>query len=146
MLLKKLKQIGLQGLLFTCEAGFELLRAWFLIHSTPFSYYSRYLGEVAPIQATHIPTYSNPLLVFALRSAVLRFAKFSPIPTRCLAQAMAVRQLMKRRGLDTEIFLGVNKQEGKLAAHAWSKHGDLFLTGNKGYTKFTVIARFVTLF
>jgi hypothetical protein len=41
------------------------------------------------------------------------------------------------------MFLGVNKDEEKnLTAHAWLKCGEIFITGKRGYQKFTVVSSF----
>ncbi len=37
----------------------------------------------------------------------------------CLTRALAVARLLARRGVATEVRIGVRKVEGQLAAHAW---------------------------
>jgi hypothetical protein len=144
MSLSKITKLSFADWCFTFEAGLELLKAWFCIYFTPFSFYSRFLGKSVSIDYQYIANEVDRELLFRLKSAVLRFARRSPIPTRCLAQAIAMRQIAKRRGIDCEIFLGVKKNEENLLAHAWTKHGELFLTGAKGHSQFTVVGRFLT--
>lgn len=40
----------------------------------------------------------------------------------CLRQSLALWWLLKRRGIDTELRIGVRKQGNALQAHAWVEH------------------------
>ena len=40
----------------------------------------------------------------------------------CLRQSLALWWLLKRRGIDTELRIGVRKEGGALQAHAWVEH------------------------
>jgi hypothetical protein len=40
----------------------------------------------------------------------------------CLRQSLALRWLLKRRGIDTELRIGVRKEGNALRAHAWVEH------------------------
>ena len=50
------------------------------------------------------------------------------IKATCLRQSLLVYWLLRRRGLDPEIKLGVRKQDGALDAHAWVELDGLALT------------------
>ena len=41
------------------------------------------------------------------------------LQARCLSQAMLVRALLRRRGLDAVLQVGVRKDSGQFDAHAW---------------------------
>jgi hypothetical protein len=41
------------------------------------------------------------------------------VQARCLSQAMLVRALLRRRGLDAVLQVGVRKDRGQFDAHAW---------------------------
>lgn len=43
----------------------------------------------------------------------------SPLPTRCLPQALAVYTLLRRSGLDPELRLGVDRIGSRPDMHAW---------------------------
>lgn len=58
---------------------------------------------------------------------------------KCLAQAVAAQRLLKRKKITTQLYLGVNKNENALKAHAWLKHGDYFITGEKGSHHFATV-------
>jgi hypothetical protein len=40
-------------------------------------------------------------------------------PMRCLPQALCLRRLLGRHGIAAELKIGVARQDGELAAHAW---------------------------
>jgi hypothetical protein len=54
--------------------------------------------------------------LWRLADAVARRAPRRPT---CLAQALAVGWLLRRRGIATTLRFGVRRQEGVFAAHAW---------------------------
>ncbi len=68
-----------------------------------------------------------------------------PWDGRCLAQALAATSMLRRRGLEGTVTLGV--REGKSAsfdAHAWLRMGSCMVTGGPGheeYKPFTTFAR-----
>jgi hypothetical protein len=49
-------------------------------------------------------------------------APWSPLPANCLPRALVLCRLLRRRGLQAELRLGVGKPEGEFAAHAWVEH------------------------
>jgi hypothetical protein len=60
--------------------------------------------------------------VAAVSRAVVRASRLVPAPT-CLAQAIAARDLLARRGVATDLRLGVARDDlGRMSAHAWLEH------------------------
>ena len=60
------------------------------------------------------------------REAVLRTAKLvdmaanhHPLPMRCLVRSLALSRFLARRGITTEVRLGVRREGGRLLGHAW---------------------------
>ena len=43
----------------------------------------------------------------------------APLAATCLPQALAVHAVLRRRGLDPELRIGVRKAEDRFEAHAW---------------------------
>lgn len=41
------------------------------------------------------------------------------LPVRCLQRAVVLQGFLVRRGLDTELRIGVRRQQGRMLAHAW---------------------------
>ena len=67
-----------------------------------------------------------------------------PWRCRCMAQAIAGKFMLARRGIRSTLFIGVKKNEAKdtLQSHAWLTSGDLYVTGEKGHERFRVITNF----
>ncbi len=54
--------------------------------------------------------------------AVTMAANHSPLPSTCLSRSLVIWLLLRRRGIDSEIRLGVRKDAGAVAGHAWVEH------------------------
>jgi hypothetical protein len=71
------------------------------------------------------PDTFHPTTAVELRQAE-RLAQLTSIaarrgvaPARCLSQALLLRALLRRRGLDAVLQVGVRKDAGEFDAHAW---------------------------
>ena len=72
--------------------------------------------------------------------AVRAAAPKTPWKSACLAQALAGKWMLGRRGLHGTIRLGVAKDaDGNLHAHAWLCAGDTILTGGAQVRRFTPV-------
>ena len=83
--------------------------------------------------------------IIAVIRIIRKAAIYSPWKSECLVQSLAAQRLLKRRNLPGTIFLGVMKdtdKNEKMRAHAWTKCGDIFITGRHGHEKFTVVSVF----
>jgi hypothetical protein len=72
-------------------------------------------------------------------------ARYFPWDAKCLAQAVAGKWMLRRRGLPSTLYLGVERvHEGEkwLEAHAWLRSGTDFVTGERHYERFHVLAAF----
>jgi hypothetical protein len=75
--------------------------------------------------------------------AVATASRHLPGDCLCLAQAMAGKAMLKRRGVPSTLYLGLAKgSEAQLQAHAWLQCGERILSGRQGMAGFTVIATF----
>jgi hypothetical protein len=75
--------------------------------------------------------------------ALDRVSRRTPWDSNCLAQALAGKQMLRRRGISSTLYLGVAKEGGaQLEAHAWLRSGALTLTGGDDLDRFAVIATF----
>jgi hypothetical protein len=73
--------------------------------------------------------------------AVRAAAPKTPWQSACLAQAIAGKWMLGRRGLRATIRLGVAKDAaGNIRAHAWLYSGDTILAGGAQAPRFTTIA------
>jgi hypothetical protein len=60
----------------------------------------------------------------------------------CLPQALAAHAMLRRRGIASRVCLGVAREHGKLAAHAWVEIGTDRVVGGGGAAAFTRLAEF----
>ena len=77
--------------------------------------------------------------------AILRAAAHTPWESACLAQVLTARQMLQRRGIPGAFWLGAAKGgEGdpEMEAHAWTRCGDLFVTGRAGHERYTPLSAF----
>lgn len=78
-----------------------------------------------------------------IAKAISTMSKYTPWNSKCLVQAYAAKQMLKRRGLPYTIYLGIAKDENKrLIAHAWVRCGTYYVTGGDGSKKFTITGCF----
>jgi hypothetical protein len=71
-------------------------------------------------------------------------AKHTPWESACLAQALTAHRMLRKRGIPGVFYLGVMRDgtaEEKMKAHAWSKCGEIVVTGG-GYEGFAVLSAF----
>lgn len=76
-------------------------------------------------------------------------ARRMPFRAACLQQAIAVKRMLSRRGLEATVLFGVSREAADratpaagAAAHAWVKVGATVVNGDANLAKFTVVARF----
>lgn len=61
----------------------------------------------------------------------------------CLVQAFTAKKMLKDRKIKSTVYLGVSKNENnELIAHAWTRCGEVYITGGNGHKKFTVTGFF----
>jgi hypothetical protein len=68
-----------------------------------------------------------------LRSAVLLASRYTLWHNKCLIQSLAARQMLARRGISSQLSLGLRRNEhNKTEAHAWLKVDDIELVRKNG--------------
>ena len=86
-----------------------------------------WLARFAPASA---PNVADPASIgFAERAAYIARAVSarSPWRTSCLRQALALWLLLRRRGLDAQLKIGVIRRQAPFMAHAWVELGGVAL-------------------
>ncbi|MDA3971870.1 MAG: lasso peptide biosynthesis B2 protein [Desulfobulbaceae bacterium] len=115
------------------------------ILTIPFKWLTRSLDH-AQNQRNLVILMSQEVEMASLVSlSINRAAKYTPWKSACLAQALTAQYMLRKRHIPGLFFLGLRKNkdvEQKMDAHAWSKCGDLMITGGKGHEGFTVISVF----
>jgi Transglutaminase-like superfamily len=76
--------------------------------------------------------------------AIARAARHVPFRAVCLQQAFAALLMLRRRGLAAIVHLGLAREDGcdDLKAHAWSRCGELPVTGVAQARGFVQVATF----
>ena len=68
----------------------------------------------------------------SLKKAILLSSHYSFWRNKCLVQSLAARRMLKRRGISSQLSLGLRRDEhNKTYAHAWLKVGDIEIVEKK---------------
>lgn len=105
-----------------CLLPFDRLRGWVAATDKP-------AGQPAPIEEMH-----------EITKAIERLGRFlAPLQINCLPQALVGQRLLRRKGFDVQLKIGVLKDRGDLlAAHAWLEYQGQVILGNlQGLRQFT---------
>jgi Transglutaminase-like superfamily len=125
----------------TAEAAFYLLAVRLAFGLLPLSSALRLFGIVqgdagaGRIAAPEVQEVSR---------AIARAARHVPFRAVCLQQAFAALLMLRRRGLAATVHLGLAREDGSadLKAHAWSRCGELPVTGVPQARGFVPVAAF----
>lgn len=139
--LKKFLALGHQKKWLLVEAAAALARGRVMV-LLPFS-------KVAPTLGVHMketPLAANAEEARKVRQvarAIALMHRHTPWQTHCLARAFAGMEMLKRRGIESTLYLGTGKDKnGKMIAHAWLRSGDIYVTGADVMDQFTVVATY----
>ena len=78
-----------------------------------------------------------------VKRALRRVSRNVPWDCKCLAQALAGKAMLSRRGLPATLFIGVTRDDQReFRAHAWLKSGAAFISGGEGHEAYTVMSGF----
>lgn len=104
--------------------------------------------------AVHRTHYESPALdsadalcAAAVGWAVQAASRYTPWSNTCLVQVLAAQRMLRERGIPGAFYIGAAPGDGTsgtvgLEAHAWLKCGDLFITGEAGRARYTVVSSF----
>ena len=75
-----------------------------------------------------------------MRGALAAVKRYIPWVGNCWSQAAAGMVLLRKQGVPCELVLGTRLQSGNpVAAHAWLKYGDVFISGGKNQHEYAVV-------
>jgi hypothetical protein len=109
----------------------------------PFKYYRKLLGNIQVEAQNNLEIYHSEDIIH-IRDLVLAVCRHTPWDSKCLVQAVICKRLLKKRGFNSTLYLGVKTafEKKKMEAHAWLKLDDLILTGAKRHRHFKVVSFF----
>lgn len=133
--------------LLALESLAELVRAR-IVTLLPARIYTRDLGAVAHAAALPATPEQNDEAV-RIGRIVDKVARYLPFRALCLQQAIAVRRMLRRRGVPVSVCLGISRNREDRAApalgraaHAWVEVGDRVVSGAGELERYAVVARF----
>lgn len=133
---------GLPETALVAESFLRLTTAVVLISCFPFRRLAPMLGNIraeSPIVITDAMERSAKQTAWAIGVARRRL----PFEYSCLAQALAAKGMLRRRGIASTLYLGVDPHAGDpFRAHAWLRCGSIVVTGGPGHEAFAPIATF----
>ena len=114
----------------TFEALFALAAAQTLVRIVPPRKWRNRFGVSGPTSGAETLAKNQLEPVRRVRFAIARAARNLPTDPNCLPQALAARRMLERRGTDSSLFIGAERDaEGKTRFHAWLKVGSEWVTG-----------------
>jgi hypothetical protein len=128
--------------LLLAEAGFWLGVARLTILFLPFRWIKLGWGEPRSLSSGKSEV-TPPELLDRVSWVLTTASRRLPWDCLCLAQAMAGKAMLKRRGISSTLYIGLTRDGvSQVQGHAWLKCGKQVITGQQGMEGFTVIATF----
>lgn len=69
----------------------------------------------------------------SVKTAISCVCRHTPWESKCFVQALTAKLMLVRRRIPGTLYLGLrNAENGAMIAHAWTKCGDIYVTGGRG--------------
>jgi hypothetical protein len=130
------------------------LQAWSGLAAVRLELRSRSFKELTAGLTLHRPPF-EPLGLHAeameqaqrIGWAVRAASRYTPWSSTCLVQVLAAQRMLQKRSIPGAFYIGAAPGNGApdkvgLAAHAWLKCGEQFITGEAGHQHYTVVSTF----
>ena len=127
------------------EAAWNLAAALVAIRLLPFRWIAPHLGSTGEASIERPISQEQQKEAQLVGWAITALARYFPWDAKCLAQAVAGKWMLQRRGLPSTLYLGVEHVYGGekwLEAHAWLRCGSDIVTGERHHERFKVVAAF----
>lgn len=135
----EMKMMVLKSLFLTAYYRFSIL-------FVPFSKLAKRMGTLN-VESNEEPLGDRMRYVWKVRSSVMMTSKNTPWQSLCLVQALTAQRLLKKKGIENTVYLGLSKdKDQKVIAHAWIRCGDKIVVGEKGMQRFSVVAKFGSVY
>lgn len=139
--LRKLFGLPWRDRVLLAEAALTLAVARLAVLVLPFRWIAPRLGET--MADSPAEDQAEPELLRRIGWSVSVASHFLPWTSRCLAEAIAGKAMLQRRGLRSTLYLGLAKDgPADVEAHAWLRCGSRVLTGGQTSDGYAVIASF----
>lgn len=136
--------LGWTDRLLLIEAWLYLGAARLALLAIPFRRIAPHLGkQISPTSVQQPDPEAVPPQARRVAGAVETMSRHTPWESACLAQAIAGKWMLRRRGLSSRLYLGTRKDpSGNLKAHAWLQSADEILIGGESHETFVVLSGF----
>ena len=127
------------------EAAWSLTAALVAVRLLPFRWIAPRLGSSGETSIHRVLNTDQQWQAQQVGWAITALARYFPWDAKCLAQAVAGKWMLQRRGLPSTLYLGVDRVydgEKWLEAHAWLRCGTDIITGEQQHERFKVLAAF----
>jgi hypothetical protein len=115
-----------------------LFRFILLCIPTQFTHkYYGFSGEESP----EVESLENYIKAKKIAYHVNRIADRTPWESKCLVRALTAQRLFTKKQISSTLYLGVQKIDDKMVAHAWIRTGSYYATGGNG-EGYTMVAKF----
>jgi hypothetical protein len=118
------------------ESLLFLATARLVVRLIPFRVYARLMGRDGDSPLTPAPE-----AVHRVSRAIASISGHVPWRSRCLEQALAAKAMLRGRGLSNTLYLALAR-DPTIEAHAWVRSGDVCVTGQAEFERYTIVARF----
>jgi hypothetical protein len=108
----------------------------------PFRHVLHWMGA-AQAESTLMPDNTSLMLRKNIKSALQLCCKYTPWRTECYTLALTGKLLLKRRNINSTLYVGFIKDEaGKHKGHAWLRACDTYIAGYKESAGYPVNFKF----
>lgn len=125
-----------------CQAYWAMIHAKIKVTLLPSHKLVRHLGVAQASTVMQTLVAQDTLTIKRIVKAIKLSQKLLPFHCSCLVLAMATQQLLEHAQQPYELYLGLHKEHGELAAHAWITSQGLAVIGAPQEDEFTPIAQF----
>ncbi len=140
--LKRFARISRARKKLLCEALAALAIARVAMASLPFRRIAAWLGTPGA-EGPATATGEEMRTAQEIGWAVGVLGRRVPWDGRCLAQALAAKGMLRRRGLEGTVSFGARRGESAgFDAHAWLRLGSCMVTGGPGHERFQTFTTF----
>lgn len=116
-----------------------------IITALPFKRIAGGLGEYMQESALTSNAAEIPLIK-SVSWAISIMSRHTIWESKCLAQAITAKYMLRRRNIKSTLYLGVAKNEKQeMLAHAWLRSGEKIVTGARTKENFVVLSSFADL-
>ena len=121
------------------EAAISLLAARSALRHVPFQSLASWFTR--SVTAPEVTDPARALLCEDVRWAITQAARCLPGKTVCFPRALVAQSLLRRRGVDTDLYYGASFLPGEgLKTHVWLQNGDRGIVGHQEADDFHVLA------